>query len=83
MTNSALQVERQAQKSDEMHGWGVGDAWGYRRGAYRRMAEILGGVALKAHDETWAREPQHTRHIHQLVTPKSKYTVPMQRISAA
>lgn len=61
----------------------MGDAWGYRRGAYRRMAEILGGVALEAHDATWAREPQHTRHIHQLTTPKAKYTVPMERIPVA
>ena len=68
---------------DERHGWGVGDAWGYRRRAYRRMAELVGGPALAAYDETWAREPEHTRHIHQLVTPKTKYTVSLQPIAAA
>lgn len=79
----AGQVERQAEKSDERHGWGVGDAWGYRRGAYRCMAEILGGVVLEAYNTTWAREPEHTRHIHQLTTPPAKYTQPMERISVA
>ena len=80
---SAAQVERQAAKEDERHGWSVGDAWGYRRAAYRRMAEIVGGPAVRAYDETWAREPEHTKHIHQLHTPKTKYTVPLQHIAAA
>ena len=31
--------------------------WGYRREAYRRLAERLGGAALAAHDRTFAREP--------------------------
>lgn len=74
----SAQVERQAGEVNEWHSWGVGDAWGYRRGAYRRMAELLGGVALQAYDETWALEPEHTRHIHQLVTPKTKYTKHME-----
>lgn len=31
--------------------------WGYRRRAYRRMAERLGGNALKAYDRVFATEP--------------------------
>src|SRR5260370_33082098 len=33
--------------------WG----WGYRRGAYRRMAERLGPVALEAYDRVFAADP--------------------------
>ncbi|MBI3823906.1 MAG: hypothetical protein HY289_14655 [Planctomycetes bacterium] len=32
--------------------------WGYRRPAYRRMAERLGGNALKAYDRVFATEPK-------------------------
>jgi hypothetical protein len=32
--------------------------WGYRRPAYRRMAERLGGNAMTAYDRTFAAEPQ-------------------------
>lgn len=39
---SCLQIEREAAKVNERHGWyKLGDAWGYRRRAYRRMAELL------------------------------------------
>ena len=31
--------------------------WGYRRGAYRRMAERLGAVALATYAEAYAAEP--------------------------
>ena len=31
--------------------------WGYRRAAYRRMAERLGGEALSLYDEVFAKEP--------------------------
>jgi hypothetical protein len=31
--------------------------WGYRRAAYRRMAERLGGSALEAYDQVFANEP--------------------------
>lgn len=31
--------------------------WDYRRTAYRRMAERLGGKALEAHDRVFANEP--------------------------
>ena len=76
-------MERQAAQADERHDWKVGDAWGYRRSAYRRMAEILGGPALRAYEETWAHEPEHTRGFHQRATAKTKYTVPMQRVAVA
>jgi hypothetical protein len=32
--------------------------WGYRRAGYRRMAERLGGNALKAYDRVFATEPK-------------------------
>lgn len=32
--------------------------WGYRRAAYRRMAERLGGKPLAAYDRKFAEEPQ-------------------------
>lgn len=31
--------------------------WGYRRPAYRRMAERLGGTAIAAYDRAFAAEP--------------------------
>ena len=32
------------------------EGWSYRRDAYRKMAELLGGPALQAYDTTFARE---------------------------
>lgn len=34
--------------------------WGYRRSAYRRIAERLGGSALRAYDRVFAAEPVAT-----------------------
>jgi len=34
------------------------DVWNYRREAYRKMAERLGGVALEAYDRVFAKEPR-------------------------
>ena len=31
--------------------------WGYRRAAYRRMAERLGGAARATYDRVFAQEP--------------------------
>jgi hypothetical protein len=31
--------------------------WGYRRAAYRRLAERLGGIALESYDRVFAKEP--------------------------
>lgn len=70
MAAAAVQIEREAAKVNERHGWfKAGDAWGYRRRAYRRMAELLQGPALAAYDEVFACEPAHTRHIQQDLTP--------------
>jgi len=33
------------------------DMWDYRRDAYRKMAERLGGIALKSFDEVYAEAP--------------------------
>lgn len=72
LTQSAVaaQIEREAAKVNERHGWfKEGDAWGYRRAAYRKMAELLQGPALAAYDAVFSREPSHTKHICQSVTP--------------
>ena len=63
----------EAGHTNEAHGWTKkGDAWGYRRGAYQRMAEILGGSYLKLYNEVFGREPEHTRNIHQKFHPKPR-----------
>ena len=69
----ALQVERWAQKPEEKMGWVIGDAWGHRRTGYRKIAHILGGKYLKAYNDVYAREPEHTRHIVRDVTPEVKH----------
>lgn len=58
---------------DPKLGWQPGDAWGHRRTGYRRMAEKLGGTPLKAWQETYAREPEASRHIVNDVTPEVKH----------
>ena len=64
-------MEREAAKVNERHGWlKEGDAWGYRRSAYKQMADFLGGPAQEAYKAVFAREPQSTRHISQIYTPK-------------
>ena len=66
------QVEGAAQAPNALFEWGVGDAWGYRRGAYARMAEIVGAkipIAKELYDETYAREGEATKGVRQPVTP--------------
>lgn len=59
--------------TNERHGWHkLGDAWGYRRHAFKKMAEILGGPYLQLYDEVFGREPESTKHIHQKFTPLIK-----------
>jgi len=66
----------EAGQPNEMHGWSeAGQAWGYRRGAYRRMAEILGGHYLEMYDRVYAREPEATKGIHQIAHPKRSQPV--------
>jgi hypothetical protein len=54
--------------------WNEGEAWGYRRHAYAKMAELvheLAGVeaAAKMHAEVYAREPEASRAFVQPLTP--------------
>lgn len=73
-----MQVEMEATMTNEAHGWTKkGDAWGYRRGAYRRMAEILGGRYLELYKEVFTREPLETRNIHQQFHPKPRHMTPV------
>ena len=60
----------EAGMTNERHGWhNIGDAWGYRRLAFRKMAQVLGGPYAFMYEDVFSREPQNTRHIHQKVTP--------------
>tara|TARA_B110000977_G_scaffold168569_1_gene217874 strand:+ start:9756 stop:10646 length:891 start_codon:yes stop_codon:yes gene_type:complete len=66
------QVEGAALMANEKFEWGVGDAWGYRRGAYEKIAEIVGEtirVAKECHLKTYARERQETKKVRQPITP--------------
>jgi hypothetical protein len=56
--------------------WKKGDAWGYRREAYRRMADIIGGRAKELWAKVYATEPEETKHLHQLATPTLVGIVP-------
>lgn len=53
--------------------WAKGEAWGYRRDAYARMATILAAhgidAAPKMHAEVYAREPEWSRALKQPKTP--------------
>jgi len=68
------QVEGAAQTTNEGYGWGLGDAWGYRREAYKVMAGRLAGElrltdAAEMHSEVYNAEPCASRGVHQPVTP--------------
>lgn len=70
------QVEGAAEKSNVLYGWGVGEAFSYRRKAYQRMAELLAqqrgprlAAALQMSLEVYAQEGAATRHLHQVRTP--------------
>jgi hypothetical protein len=76
----ASQVERWAQKPEEKLGWEAGEAWGHRRSGYRRIAERLGGRYLRAYDEVYAREPEHTKSICHDVTPEVKHQMPAVKV---
>ena len=41
--------------------YGPGEAWAYRRGAYRHMATLLGGQAAADYERVFGREPDATR----------------------
>lgn len=66
------QVEGAAATANPLFEWQAGEAWGYRRRAYARMAEIVGEsvpAARELHAAVYAREPMKTRHLSQPVTP--------------
>ena len=67
------QVEGAARGTNGLFQWFErGDAWGYRRGAYRRMSEIVGEkipAARALWEAVYAREHPGTRHKSQPVTP--------------
>ena len=59
-----------------MFGWAVGEAWSYRRSAYKKMALILSekrgprvNRALTMCDEIYSREEERTKNLHQERTP--------------
>ena len=52
------QVESAALKESEHFGWGVGQAWGYRRRAFAAMARAVGGAGAEVYAEVMAREPE-------------------------
>eukprot|EP01041_Mallomonas_annulata_P012811 gene12811-27014_t len=70
-----VQVEGAALKENVFLNWQQGEAWSYRREAYRHMAEVLASknpsrlhVALQMHKEVYAQESAATRHLHQPLT---------------
>jgi len=66
------QVEGAAEGVNPLFQWESGDAWGYRRGAYARMADLVGVSipdARALHAAVFSREPIGSRHLSQPVTP--------------
>jgi hypothetical protein len=71
------QVEGAAEKANPLFEWSMGDAWSYRRLAYRQMVEVL--CSHRNNDRTkvikdvvakvYAVEPEATRHQVQERTP--------------
>lgn len=70
------QVEGAAKIDWPNFKWKAGDAWGYRRHAYRKMADILGGPAKEHWAAVYQREPEHTKHLYQETTPPLVGIVP-------
>lgn len=70
------QVEGAAERANALFEWKQGEAWAYRRRAYRRMVEILVkrrgprlSAARETYDAVYGVEPESTREMHQEVTP--------------
>lgn len=71
------QVEGAAQKASSIFSWGVGEAYAYRRLAYRKMSELLAyeraprlsQLAPELLEAVMATESQETRHLLQARTP--------------
>lgn len=68
------QVEGAAEKENKLYGWKVGEAWSYRRNAYKQMADILAHdrqkkKCVEMYNQVYAQEAQHTRNMIQTRTP--------------
>jgi hypothetical protein len=70
------QVEGASEKENTLFQWKQGEAWSYRRIAYKKMLEILlirrgqrMEVAHEVYEAVYSQESEHTRHLHQLITP--------------
>lgn len=68
------QVEGAAEKANPLFEWKVGEAWSYRREAYRCMASVLqtnrrSDVYVRMWEQVYAQEGPLTRGLSQPVTP--------------
>ena len=68
------QVEGAAEKVNILYGWQVGEAWSYRRDAYKQMSVILSNEKdnkkyIEMYDQIYAQEPTETRTLIQRRTP--------------
>ena len=67
------QVEGASRTTSEIFEWfEPGDAWGYRRGAYARMVDIVAARYPKArvlYDAVYAREGEKSKGVRQPITP--------------
>mmetsp|Transcript_16776 Transcript_16776/g.28459 ORF Transcript_16776/g.28459 Transcript_16776/m.28459 type:complete len:322 (+) Transcript_16776:37-1002(+) len=74
------QVEGAATKANPFFQWEQGQAWGYRRVAYHKMAQVLTRrgseanrkrltIAQQMLEDVYAAEPEASRAFHQEVTP--------------
>jgi hypothetical protein len=68
------QVEGAAEKVNVLYGWKVGEAWSYRREAYKKMALLLSQERnsykyIEMYEHVYAQEPMETRTLIQYRTP--------------
>lgn len=66
------QCETAAELASDHFGWGVGQAWDYRRTAYAQMAALLGGPAAAMHAAVMAREPDGQRDYEWVGWPEGR-----------
>jgi len=71
------QVEGAATKENALYKWGIGEAYAYRRTAYKKMSQILAverasrlaEIVPQMHEKVMATEGENTRHLIQMRTP--------------
>jgi hypothetical protein len=70
------QCEGAAERRNDIYGWAIGEAYSYRRDAFRMMAQLLPARvgdrlvrARRMHEEVFATEGDATRGLHMPVTP--------------